>query len=174
MPHIHIFLQQPVVNELLTKTITGYKVDQYASIEWLVAHIVKEAFRLHAGEELSDDQVVRYDMRITNSMPVDMSVNITVWYTPERAPYLEAIEREVAEKLAEWAPRLNIEVHLIVVGLPKVVDIGSSGSQDDTDPYGLKAEAELNTRASRSRVSGGMVHEIADGDADFRRAPRGG
>ena len=149
MPHNHIFMQQSVVDELLTKTTTGYYFDRYATIEWLVAQMVKGAFRQHAGEELDDDQVVRYDMHITNSMPVDMAVNVTAWYTPERAPHFEAIRREVMEQLQAWVPALNIEVHLVVVG-----SHSESGS-------------------SRARVSAGMVHEIAEGDADFRRTSRG-
>lgn len=127
MPHNHIFMQQSVVDELLTKTTTGYYADRYATIEWLVAQMVKEAFHRHASEELDDDQVVRYDMRITNSMPVDMSVNITAWYTPERAPHFEAIRQEVLSQLKSWAPNQNIEVHLVVVGLPWPANLQTIG-----------------------------------------------
>lgn len=133
MPHIHSFMQQQVVDAHLTKTTTGFMVDRSTSIEWLVAQTVKEAFLKHTGRVLDDDQIVRYDLRVTNSMPVDMAVNVTAWYTPERAPHFKAIEREVAEKLAGWAPRLDIQVHLVVIGAPQFssLDTGtrSLGSQ---------------------------------------------
>lgn len=125
MPHVHIFMQKEVVDALLVKTTTGYHLDRNTGLHSFVGNIVREAFEMQAGEELAEEQVVRNELRITHSMPVDMCVNITAWYTPERAPHFKAIEREVAEKLAEWAPRLNIEVHLVVVGAPQFSELAT-------------------------------------------------
>lgn len=125
MPHIQIFMQQGVVETHLVKTTTGFMVGRNESIEWLVAQFTKEAFRLQAGEALEDDQIIRYNMRVTNSMPVDMAVNVTAWFTPERAPHFKAIERDIAESLAEWAPRLGIEVRVIVVGAPQFSELAT-------------------------------------------------
>lgn len=119
MPHNHIFMDQLAVDEYLVTTDGGYHVCGEGSIEGFVARIVQFAFQRHAGEELADDQVVQYPIRITNSMPADVNVNITAWYTPERAPHLDAIEREVLVQLKSWAPALDIEVHLVAVGAPK-------------------------------------------------------
>lgn len=118
MPHNHIFMQQQAADEQLVKTTTGYQVDRLTSIEDYVATLVRAAFQKHADEVLRHDQVVRYPMRITNSMPVDMSVNITAWYTPKRAPYFEFIRLEVHSQLMAWQPSLGIEVHMVVVGQP--------------------------------------------------------
>ena len=120
MPHNHIFMQQSVVDSHAIDYGVARRssIERFVSfVELSVAGLVLAAFHKF-GLDLRDDQMVRYDLRVTNSMPVDMSVNITVWYTPERAPHFEAIRQEVLEQLQAWAPELNIEVHLVVVGQP--------------------------------------------------------
>lgn len=123
MPHNHIFMHQGAIDALGLIKLTGahasYSVARGVTIEKFVADIVKDAFRKHAGEDLEDDQIIQYAMCVTHSMPKDMNVNLTAWYTPERAPHFEAIEREVYDQLYAWAPALNIEVHVIPVGAPK-------------------------------------------------------
>lgn len=118
MPHNHIFMQQAAEDELLIK-VRGKRFvgGVLTTIEDFVAGIVLAAF-LKFGLELSDDQVIRYDIRITNTMPVDIAVNVTVWYTEERAVHLEDIRQEILERLSEWAPRYDIEVHIIPIGVP--------------------------------------------------------
>lgn len=153
MPRIHIFMQHAAVDAHLQMRVPTPRyhyllLDDGTSIEDFVANLVLAAFNKF-GLELIDGNVVRYEVRVTNSMPVDMSVNVTAWYTPERAPHFEAIRQEILAQLTAWAPDLKIEVHLVVIGVP-----AESGS-------------------SRARASAGVVHEIAEGDADFRRASRG-
>lgn len=117
MPHIEIFMQKKATEDLLSHNNEGYVTSDDLYVDVFVAKTVLDSFHTF-GLELEKDQVIPYDLRVTNSMPVDMSVNITVWYTPERAPHLEAIRKEVLSKLRAWAPDLKIEVHLVVVGIP--------------------------------------------------------
>lgn len=124
MPHIHIFMQKKATEDLLSYTNEGHVTSDDLYLDVFVAKVVLDSFHKF-GLELNEDQVVPYDLRVTNSMSVDMCVNITAWYTPERAPHFKKIEREVAEKLAEWAPRLNIEVHLVVVGAPQFSELAT-------------------------------------------------
>lgn len=120
MPHNHIFIQQTAVDSHLQMRVPTPRhhyllLKDGTSIEDFVAGLVLSAFHKF-GLELDDGQVVRYEVRVTNSMPVDMAVNVTAWYTLERAPHFGAIEAEVLQQLQVWAPDLRIEVHLIVVG----------------------------------------------------------
>lgn len=123
MPHIHIFMDQGVIEPLglvrQTGAYSSYLVDRDVTVERFVGGLVKDAFYRHVGEVLSDDQVINYDLVVTHSMPADIVVNITAWYTPDRAPHFDAIEQDVRERLQEWAPHQRVEVHLVVVGAPK-------------------------------------------------------
>ena len=115
MPHIHIFMQKKATEDLLGYTNEGYVTGDDLYLDVFVAKVVLDSFH-KIGLELNEDQVVPYDLRVTNSMPVDMAVNVTAWYTPERAPHYESIRREVLGQLQRWAPNLRIEVHMVVVG----------------------------------------------------------
>jgi len=117
-------MQKKATEDLLSHTNEGYVTSDDLYVDVFVAKIVLDSFHTF-GLDLEKDQVIPYDLRVTNSMPVDVAVNVTAWFTPERAPYFWSIEKEIAKRLAEWAPRLDIEVRLLVVGAPQFSELAT-------------------------------------------------